>query len=130
MTAPKAAKGKRGRQSSKRAGAMLLAHAATHLGEQSPDQAWRGIMREATDRATRALVLSRVLDDPTDPLFFPALKWAAENGYGKPKDQIEHSGSVSYVAEIPAKLTVEEWTARGRVLAKQHSTGNGNGHSG
>jgi hypothetical protein len=96
-----------------------------------PPDEFKAFMRSLATRAQQALAVAKILDDPTDEKYLPAAKWAAEQGYGKPTQQIEHSGTVgSYVVEVPAKLSPEQWAARGRALARR-ANGNGkNGHDG
>ena len=50
--------------------------------------------REATLENVRS-----ILSDHSHPMFMAALKWATEQGYGKPKESIEHSGTITHAAQ-------------------------------
>jgi hypothetical protein len=54
--------------------------------------------RENTMQAVTA-----ILNDPTHTQFMAALKWATEQGYGKPSQPVEHSGRIQHgVVVLPA----------------------------
>lgn len=61
-----------------------------------PPDEWRARLREM---ASRDEVLDHVesvlLKGPTDPFFDRALQYVTDHGYGKPKQELEHSGTVT-----------------------------------
>jgi hypothetical protein len=61
-------------------------------GSGRPPDEFKALMRSLADRGARALAVASILDDPSNPLFLPAAKWATEQGYGKPAQSREVTG--------------------------------------
>lgn len=66
-----------------------------------------------------------ILKDPKHPAWTGALKWATENGYGKPKESLEHTFPDLPADERTHRLASILTTARSRKVA---TNGNGNGN--
>lgn len=97
------------KQSSRRPGKtgalnLLTGNPGNKGGGRTPD-AFRQMCQEL---ASSSEVYARVKDILQQPLLYPtlyigALKWASENGYGRPKETIEHQGSIQHgVVILPA----------------------------
>ncbi len=59
-----------------------------------PPDAWVAAMRELASRDEHLEKVRQVLADTDHPAWLGAYRFAAEHGYGKPKEQVEHSGTV------------------------------------
>ena len=70
---------------------------------RKPD-AWKEMMRKLVNRRSTLAALKRVLKNPQHPAWSGALKFAAEQAYGKPTQEIA----------IEAKLTLEDLLSRSR----------------
>ena len=70
---------------------------------RKPD-AWKEMMRKLVNRRSTLAALKRVLKNPQHPAWAGALKFAAEQAYGKPTQEIA----------IEAKLTLEDILSRSR----------------
>jgi hypothetical protein len=62
-------------------------------GSGRPPDEFKALMRSLADRGARALAVASILDDPSNPLFLSAAKWATEQGYGRPAQSHEVTGS-------------------------------------
>lgn len=65
-------------------------------------RAWREACRRAASTGLKAVIAAQILEDPSHPACFQAWKFLAEQGYGKPRQQID------LVAFNPATLTDEQ----------------------
>jgi hypothetical protein len=64
----------------------------TKPGTGRPPDAFKAMCQRLASSEDVRKSVAEILQDSTSPLFVGALKWATENGYGKPKESIEHSG--------------------------------------
>ena len=64
-----------------------------------PPDAWKAACRELASRDEMLERLRQVLDDPEHPAWLSALRFVAEQGYGKARQQLE----VTSEAEKPVK---------------------------
>lgn len=74
----------------KHGGLLLSGNPGNIGGTGRPPDAFKAMCRELACSAEQAAAL--ILTKPDHPAFIGALKWATENGYGKPVESIEHSG--------------------------------------
>lgn len=73
-------------------------------GGRPPDE-FKAMCRQLASRAKTFEVAERILDNPEvyPSLYTGALKWATEQGYGKPKEHIEYTGEIKHgVVILPA----------------------------
>lgn len=64
-------------------------------GGRTPD-AFKAEMRKLVSHSARLKHLKSVLSNPDHPQFLAAYKFATEQGYGKPKETVEHSGTIQH----------------------------------
>ena len=72
-------------------GGMLKA-GGDHPRPGRPTDAWRQEMRNLADSAAKAARAKKILQMPDHPAWLGAWRFAAEHGYGKPTQRIEHAG--------------------------------------
>ena len=63
-------------------------------GPGRPPDAFKELCRQLASGDLTVKAVKAILKDEAHPQFMAALKWATENGYGKPNQTIEHSGSI------------------------------------
>lgn len=77
----------------------MLRTGGTSANQGRKPNSFKAEMRAlASNRATLDAV-GQILKDPDHGSFVPALKLAAEYGYGKPKQPVAHQGQVTLVVE-------------------------------
>lgn len=64
-------------------------------GGRTPDE-FKALCRALATRDATVAAVTAILSDPTHQHYMSALKWAAEHGYGKPKETVEHTGEVKH----------------------------------
>jgi hypothetical protein len=57
-------------------------------GTGRPPDAFKALCRELASRAETIEAVSGILQNPDHPAYLGALKWATENGYGKPHQTV------------------------------------------
>lgn len=70
-----------------------------------PPDEFKELCRRLASRPKTFEVAEKILDNPDvyPSLYTGALKWATEQGYGKPKEHIEHTGEIKHgVVILPA----------------------------
>lgn len=73
-------------------GALLSGGVPGHIGGggRPPDE-FKKLCRELATRDATIEAVKGILENPAHPAYLGALKWATENGYGKPKESVEVS---------------------------------------
>lgn len=68
------------------------------VGVGRPPDEFKAMCRQLASRAKTFEVAERILDNPEiyPSLYTGALKWATEQGYGKPKETVEHTGEIKH----------------------------------
>lgn len=61
-----------------------------------PHEEFREMCRGLASREETLARVMAILQDSDHAQFMPALKWATENGYGKAKETVEHTGEVQH----------------------------------
>ena len=69
------------------------------------------MMRALVSHDGAAKALQEIVNDPTHPQFVQAFRMAAEFGYGKAQQHIEHSGELKTggVLVVPGQITPDQW---------------------
>lgn len=57
-----------------------------------PRDEWKAWLRSIVDAEETREGIAAILSDHSHPAYAKVLQWAAERGYGKESDHIEHSG--------------------------------------
>lgn len=70
------------------AGKLRRGNPGNKGGGRKPDE-FKALCRELASREETVAAAERILRDPDHPAYLGALKWATENGYGKPHQTIE-----------------------------------------
>jgi len=74
-----------------------------------PPDEFRAMMRELASRQAVVDKLAEILKDPNHPHFMRAYAEAADRGYGKASQPIEHSGEMTHrVKPVPLKARIAE----------------------
>lgn len=68
-----------------------------------PTDAFKAKMRSLADRWAQAAEAERVLDNPDHPNWMAAGRFAAEHGYGKPKESQDINLNVRHVIRVPVE---------------------------
>lgn len=68
-------------------------------GGRPPDE-FKELCRQLASGEITIANVQKILKNPKHAQFLPALRWATENGYGKPKESIEHSVTDSLASLI------------------------------
>jgi len=63
-------------------------------GPGRPPDAFKELCRQLASGERTILSVESIIVNPDHPQFMAAVRWATENGYGKPNQTIEHSGAV------------------------------------
>lgn len=68
----------------------------TKPGTGRPPNEFKQLCQAMASRQETLIAVTRILADSAHPHFMSALKWASENGYGKPAQPLtgEHGGAV------------------------------------
>lgn len=66
----------------------------TNPGAGRPKEEFRRILQSLASKEETVRALEQLLMAPDHPAFLGALKYATEHGYGKPAQEVEHSGNV------------------------------------
>jgi hypothetical protein len=83
-------------------GALNRGGTPGNKGGRPPDE-FKAIMRELASSAERMEHARKILDNPDHPHFLNAWKFVTEQGYGKAKETVEHSGTIHHgVVVLPA----------------------------
>lgn len=74
-------------------GLLLTGNPGNKGGTGRPPDEFQRLCRQLASRDETFTVAKRILDDPESypKLWTGALKWATENGYGKPKESVDHT---------------------------------------
>lgn len=85
---------------------LLTGNPGNSGGGRPPDE-FKAMCRQLASRAKTFEVAERILDNPEvyPSLYTGALKWATEQGYGKPKEHIEHTGEIKHGVVILPSIT-------------------------
>jgi sarcosine oxidase gamma subunit len=77
---------------------------------RKPDE-FKAMMRAMVSHAQAAEALQNILRDASHPQFVQAYRMAAEFGYGKAQQHIEHTGEVKTggVLVVPGQITPDQW---------------------
>lgn len=75
-----------------------------------PPDEFKRLMASLASREQTIRALAHILENPSHPHFLGALKFVAERGYGLPLQTIDVDSQQRFVIEVPAKVTVAEWT--------------------
>jgi len=77
---------------------------------RKPDE-FKAMMRALVSHDGAAKALQEIVNDPTHPQFVQAFRMAAEFGYGKAQQHIEHSGELKTggVLVVPGQITPDQW---------------------
>jgi hypothetical protein len=70
-------------------GKGILKRGGDNPGGGRPPNWFVNKCRELTTRDQTLQMITEILSDKNHPAYMQALKWAAENGYGKPKESLE-----------------------------------------
>lgn len=57
-----------------------------------PRDEWKAWLRSVVDSPESQRAIVQVISDPSHPAHAKVLQWAAERGYGKETESVEHSG--------------------------------------
>lgn len=73
-------------------------HGALRVGNPDatgrPKEEFRRILQTLASKEETVRALEQLLMAPDHPAFLGALKYATEHGYGKPAQEVEHSGQI------------------------------------
>lgn len=80
-------------------------------GPGRPPDEFKAMCARLASRNATANRVREILEDKDHPFFMNALKWATENGYGKPTEHVEVDAKMThYVVNAPAKgANPEAW---------------------
>lgn len=67
----------------------------TKPGTGRPPDAFKAMCRELASGKPTQKAVAEILKDSAHPAFVGALKWATENGYGRPEQPVALSGGVT-----------------------------------
>lgn len=65
-------------------------------GPGRPPDVFKQLCRDLASGALTIQAVTGILSDASHPQFMAALKWATEHGYGKPKESVEHQGTIQH----------------------------------
>ena len=86
----------------------LGAHAGNTGGKPGrsgrPPEAFKALCRELVTRKETLAAVRKILREPNHPAFVGALKWATENGYGRPLQRGEAEGNVNVIVRLEREL--------------------------
>ena len=77
-------------------GALLLGGKRGNKGGGRKPDEFKALCRELVSGAKTMENVREILADTNHPHFMSALKWAAEHGYGKAKETVEHQGTMRH----------------------------------
>ena len=90
-------------------------------GTGRPPDAWKALCRDLASSDAVVKKAKEVVEDPQHPAWLGAWKFLAEQGYGKPKESVEHSGTVDLVGLLAGSFPDAKANGNGHRPGKRNA---------